>query len=757
MFLPPLLLQSSGRRKYTALLGVIALLSGLPAQANASGFLTAPTYATGANPRSVAVGDFNGDGIADLAVTNQGSNTVSILLGNGDGTFQAAQSYAAGSDPTFVVVGDFNRDGILDLAVSDAGDFFGNGTGVSILLGNGDGSFQAAQTYGAGLGSSSVAMGDFNGDGILDLALANPFNSGGTVSVLLGNGDGSFQTPQTYAVDPNPVSVAAADLNGDGVLDLVVASAGSAANPGSTVDVLLGNGDGTFQGAQSYAAGPSPSFVAVADFNGDGIPDLAVADGGVALQPGGAVSVLLGNGDGTFQTAQTYAVPSGAYVVAVGDVNGDGIADLAVCQDSGVSVLLGNGDGTFQNPQTYYAAGPYPYGLASADFNSDGHLDLAVTNSNPNNPNGTLSILLGNGDGTFQAAQSYPFGSPQPIAVAVGDFNRDGILDLAVIENDPIAVASSVTILLGNGNGTFQTVQSYPTDNEPVALVVADLNGDGIPDLTVVCSGTPPNYGGTADVLLGNGDGTFQAAQSYAAGFESVSAAVADFNGDGIPDIVVANQGGPFQPPSSLSILLGNGDGTFQAAQNYTAGARIRSVVAADFNGDGIPDLAVANNAAGTVSVLLGNGDGTFQAPQDFAVGNGPVALTVGDFNGDGIADLAVANSLDATMSVLLGNGDGTFQAAQSYAVDSSAQAVAVGDFNQDGVLDVAVATMLDMNILLGNGDGTFQAAQGYAAGSDPVSVAVGDFNGDGYPDLGVANMHDYPNGTVTVLLNNPN
>ena len=290
---------------------------------------------------------------------------MSILLGNGDGTFQAAQNYAAGSDPASVAVGDFNGDGILDLAVADAGDFFGNGTGVSILLGNGDGSFQAVQTYAAGLDSSSVAVADFNGDGILDLALANPFNSGGTVSVLLGNGDGSFQAAQVYAVDPNPVAVVAADLNGDGVTDLVVACAGGAANPGSTVDVLLGNGDGTFQAAQSYAAGPSPSFVAVADFNGDGIPDLAVADGGVALQPGGAVSVLLGNGDGTFQTAQSYTVPSSAHAVAVADVNGDGIADLAVSQDSGVSVLLGNGDGTFQNPQNYYAAGPYPLGWRS--------------------------------------------------------------------------------------------------------------------------------------------------------------------------------------------------------------------------------------------------------------------------------------------------------------------------------------------------------------------------------------------------------
>jgi hypothetical protein len=741
-------------RSLSPLFGVIALLGTVTARANGEGFITTPTYPTGANPRVVAVGDFNGDGIPDLAVANQGSNTVSVLLGNGDGTFQPAQNYTVGSDPVCVAVGDFNGDGSIDLAVANYGDFFGQGTGVSILLGNDDGTFQPAQTYAEGLICSSVAVADFNSDGTLDLAVANPFGSGDTVSILMGNGDGSFQAPQSYAVNSNPVSVAVGDFNRDGIIDLVVANAGTVPKPGSTVSILLGNGDGTFQAAQDYDAGPNPSSVAVGDFNGDGIPDLAVADGGVALQPGGTASVLLGNGDGTFQAAQGYAVPSGAHMVAVGDLNGDGFADLAVAEDSGVSLLLGNGDGTFQSPQSYYAAGPYPYAVAIADFNGDAHRDLAVTNFNPNSPDGTLSIFLGNGNGTFQAAQSYAFGNPQPVTVAVGDLNNDGIPDLAVASNDPIALESSLTILRGNGDGTFQTMQSYATDYAPIAVMVADLNGDSILDVAVVCAGMAPSYSGTVDVFLGNGDGTFQAAQSYAAGFNPASATVADVNGDGIPDLIVADQGGQLQPPSSVSILLGNGDGTFQAAQSYTVGSRIRSVVAADFNHDGIPDLVVANSAAGTVSILLGNGDGTFQAAQDFAVGASPVALAVGDLNGDGILDLAVANLLDSTVSVLLGNGDGTFQAAQTFAVSSSAQAVAVGDFNHDGILDLAVATPLGMNILLGNGDGSFQGPQSYAAGSDPISIAVGDFNGDGFPDLAVANMHNYPNGTVTVLLN---
>jgi FG-GAP-like repeat/Abnormal spindle-like microcephaly-assoc'd, ASPM-SPD-2-Hydin/FG-GAP repeat len=336
-------------------------------------FSTASSPGTGNYPYSVAVGDFNGDGKLDLAVVNTDSNTVSILLGHGDGTFTQASGspVSVGSNPVTVAVGDFNGDGKLDLAVANEVD-----NTVSILLGNGDGTFTAASgsPVGVGLFPVSVAVGDFNGDGKLDLAVSNACGSSsscssGTVSILLGNGDGTF-TPASGSpgVGNFPESVAVGDFNGDGKLDLAVAN-----EYDNTVSILLGNGDGTFNAGPTLGTGNYPYSVAVGDFNGDGKLDLAVVN-----TDGNTVSILLGNGDGTFSLKSSPGV-SNPLSVAVGDFNGDGKMDLAVGNSyySAVSILLGNGDGTF-NPGPMPGGGFAPQSVAVGDFNGDGRLDVAA-------------------------------------------------------------------------------------------------------------------------------------------------------------------------------------------------------------------------------------------------------------------------------------------------------------------------------------------------------------------------------------------
>ena len=693
-----------------------SLLAVWQAPAFGKGFAGVRSFNVGATPQSVAVGDFNGDGKPDMVVANSGDNTVGVLLGNGDGTFQAQVTYAVGSSPYAVAVGDFNGDGYLDFAVANDGS-----NNVSILLGNGDGTFRAAVSYAVGLGAFSVAVADFNADGHLDLAVAD---SGiGKVSVLLGNGDGTFQTPLNYAVGSNPRAVAVGDFNGDGKLDLAVANTN-----GNNVSILLGNGNGTFEPAVNYAAGTSPSSVAVGDFNNDGRPDLAVANST-------SVDVLIGNGDGTFQSAASFAAGTSPEGVAAGDFNGDGNQDLVVANSgsSNVSILLGTGSGSFQTAVNYIV-GSGPSALAVADFNNNGQLDLAETNVNDS----TVDVLLGEGNGTFQVAVNYPNGG---LSLAVGDFNGDGKPDLAAVQN-----GSSVAILIGNGDGSFQPAKNYSTVCCAFAVAVGDFNGDGKLDLATVNDDTS----GAVSILLGNGDGTFQSPLTFpTGGYLPRSVAVGDFNGDGKLDVAVANYCGTSYCGNSgtVAILLGNGDGTFQPAVGYNVGSHPASVAVGDFNGDGKLDLAVANLNDDTVSVLLGNGDGTFQGTIDYSSPGGAISVAVGDFNGDGKLDLAVGGG--NFVGVLLGNGDGSFQAVTNFAVGYQHYGMALADFNGDGHLDIATANSSgnSVSILLGNGNGSFQPPLNYGVGSN-LSVVAGDFDQGGAPDLIVGT------GGVAILLN---
>ena len=358
-----------------------------------------------------------------------------------------------------------------------------------------------------------------------------------------------------------------------------------------------------FGAATSYPVGASPSGITLGDFNGDGKVDIAVANSG-----SGNVSLLLAKGDGTFQPAVNVSAGQIPWALVATDLNGDGRLDLAVADQTGsVVVLLGRGDGTFQSPVTI-PLDASPRSIVAADFNGDGKQDLAVGQFDVNTTTGHATILIGNGDGTFESPATVPLAGAIPYGLAVGDFDGDHRTDLVATGFAPL-----LSILKGNGDGTFQPAQviSLPSGNSTYSLAAGDLNHDGFLDLFVTnqsfCLKQPCSFNGFA-VLLGNGDGTFHSTPvpSDTNGYnKTTTLGVADFDNDGNPDLALTSWDGV---TGSALIALGNGDGTFQGLTEITLGANPGAIAAADFNGDGLPDLAVPLISGDSVVVLLNTG-----------------------------------------------------------------------------------------------------------------------------------------------------
>jgi hypothetical protein len=694
-----------------------------------------PLAQTGDYPSAVVVGDVNGDGKPDLVVLNyfyqaNGPNTVSVLLGTGDGKFAAKQDYPTADTPNAAALGDLNGDGNLDIVISNSGP-----ATVSVLLGKGGGKFAAKQDYPTGDtvngdDPESLALGDLNGDGHLDVVTANHYSH--TVSVLYGTGDGRFSGKQDFLVGETPSSVALGDLNGDGKLDIVTGNYIS-----DTVSVLLAKGDGTFAAKVDYASGSGTLSVAVGDLNGDGKPDVVTAN-----SESNTVSVLLGTGDGRFAANVDYpcdspSAPGQRNSIALDDLNGDGRPDIVTASYymNTVSVLLGLGDGTFTAMAAYPGRG-HPTSVALGDLDGDGKLDLVTTSYDTN----CVSLLLGMGDGTFDVGSDYPTGG-HPQMLALGDLNDDGDPDIVTVNPDK----NTLSVLLGTGDGRLATHVDYAIQDIPSWAALGDFNGDGKPDL--VTASLPS---GTVSVLLGKGNGAFATQHDYSMDQPIFSAAVGDVNGDGKLDLVTTNASS-----KKVSVLLGAGDGTFASKADSPAQHFGASNALGDVNGDGRLDLVVATTMA--VSVLLGTGDGTFAAEASYPTGGifddlhtlgFPESIALGDLNGDGRLDIVAGNSSTSTVSVLLGAGDGNLAPRVDYPTGFTPVAIALGDLNGDHELDVVTLNAAGtVSLLLGKGDGAFATKVEYAAavgtpppgnGTGPSlgSLVLGDLNGDGRPDI---------------------
>ncbi|HEX6177580.1 MAG TPA: VCBS repeat-containing protein, partial [Thermoanaerobaculia bacterium] len=556
-------------------------------------------------------GDFNSDGHLDALVV--GGGQYSVLLANGTGPFAAPLTGSLFPTPCCgePAAGDMNGDGKLDLVLVLMG-------AIHVLAGNGDGTFTAGSATATTSNVGSTTLADFNGDDLLDLAIGAHSIGDTTLTVHFGDGEGNFSGAETTDIGAQTYALTPAYINGDAVVDLV------AGWPASRV--LIGDGDGTFTLGASFPDGTA----LVADFNHDGDADLAVTTG---TFDNDSIEVSLGNGDGTFGTPAEYATARQPGRGTVADVDDDGNPDILMTGTSGsvVAVHRGNADGTF-DAVAYYLSGPNPNQILAADFDRDGDVDFVTADQDTNIP--ALSFVRGNGDATFDAYRAFHWpdlaasrmvvadvnhdDAPDVLALqsddlavllndgtgkleapivsetevdsqyfATGDVNNDGHLDAVIVNEDHSAGAKT---LLGNGDGTFDAPIANATLDGAGPATLAHFNGDTYLDVFMA--------GGAAyaEVYAGNGDGTFAGA-TYTS-MDARDAIFGDLNGDDITDFVRWKTG-------AITIALNDGTGQFTSADIATGGEAILAL--ADFNGDGALDL-LSRTTSGT-ETRFGNGD----------------------------------------------------------------------------------------------------------------------------------------------------
>jgi hypothetical protein len=612
------------------------------------------------------------DGIPDLITANT-NQKAPVECGDGNGNFASCGNVLVKTIPTAIALADFDGDQIGDLLVGDART-------VRFLKGTGDANTNLFRTPSpeipAGKGTAAILVTDLNGDHKLDAIVVDDGDQlqGAGVTVLLGNGDGTFVTPGAmFATHTGSTAGVLGDFNRDGKIDIAVANAGA-----DDVNILLGDGTGGFTFGQTPAVGKEPVAIGAADLNGDGSLDLIVVNRG-----SDSVSVLNGNPNGTFAAARSFASGS---------------------------------------------AGSAPTGLAVADVNADGKIDIAIPNMRSND----ASVLLGDGKGNFAPPRAF-VSDQEPQAVAAVDVNGDTFPDVLTVNRG--SVSPNVGVLLGIGDGALVGVEDVATDPAPTGLATGDVDNDGLPDLVVTELPAAQSSSGSVLVIRADRNVGFAPPTALPTTGDAVGVAVGDFNADARLDVAALNKS-----TNNVSVFLGTANG-FGARHDYPIGGGAAVIVAGDWNGDGRADLAVARQGSGStgaVDIILAKPDGSFGSAASFPVGMSPVAIDFGDFNKDGRRDLVVANSASNEVSVLMGNGDGTFQPAVSVAINGGPRGIAVADFDRDGADDFAVAVSINSNVMVfyGNGQGTFAAGPVLGIGGSASSVAARDVSGDLIPDI---------------------
>jgi len=688
------------------------------------------TFGVGDKPGSVAVADLNADGILDVAVANFDDFHVDLLYGDGLGGFRPATTIAIGERQAFIVEADFNADGARDLAVTLPRIFSVDDGAVRILLGDRAGGFNLGQEIPVQQNPRTIAVADLNGDGAVDLAVANRNSS--SVSILLGDGRGEFSREHDLPVSALPFGLAAGEFDGDGDLDLAVAHFSC----DGTVSVLEGDGTGSFEPANVVEVGPGPTSIAVGDFDTNGLPDLALSNSHLGCGPSsaGSLSILIGDGELNFERLADIDLGGQPASVVVDDFNADGAVDLVVTRPEHdlVSVLLGDGGGGFSRTADL-GAGADPQAVGVGDFDSDGATDLAVSNFFEF----SVTSLLGDGIGGFLQAPLIRV-DVAPRFVARGDFNEDGLTDLALTARrftpDGVFSHGAVVIHEGDGTGGFSSIHESIVGDDPSYIVVADFDGDGHDDLAV------SSFDDSLTILGGDGTGKFEQLSQQMVGASPTAMLAGRLDADEKIDLATTNSIG-----NAVNLFIGDGNGEFERREILLdPGSSPHSLALGLFDGDEHEDLAVALRSHAKVGILSGDGAGGFTLERRIPVERNaaPTSIVAADFNGDAMTDLALANNSRKSVSVLLRQGNRGFRLLPEITVGIRPLFLEAGDFNDDALVDLAVtnSASASVSILLGDGEGGFVRPPDVTVASGPSALSVADLDGAGGIDIAVAN-----------------
>lgn len=685
-------------------------------------------YEAGNAPTAVAKGDFNGDNHLDVVVANYLGHSISIHLGNGDGTFQPQVEMGGLLGPAEdVEVADFNSDNKLDIVVC----LRGTSSNLALLTGNGDGTFNAPTYSQLGIGQDQfrkIELADVDDDNMPDIAYNVTDDS--LVHIIKTVGDGSFSLIGSVLTSGRSWDISLKDFSGDNVPDLVVTYLLTT----PYVSLYTNNGDGSF-GAETqlptnYSGTYADCILARLDLNTDF--DLAVHSGGFMM-------IWQGDGASGFTLMDEINIGSQPDMLMAANLDHAGNNDICWVQGSSqaVETLLDTADFNHAGVSSYNVNGDGKHGVLG-DFNEDGEIDIVSACYSDD----YITFTQGQADGSFGPYPLRAYGSA--VAIAVADFDGDTHLDIVVVTD---YLTTSIALMKGNGDGSFQNTISTDITGAGADVVAANVDGDADMDLIIAGSG------GRLLVHHNDGNGNFSDEDVYltVSGGGDQDVAVGDFNFDGWPDAVMS-----LESEDAFRLFINTQTDSFAAPLTFATGTDPEDIFALALNNDNYDDVVTANSSSNDISVFINNQSGGLLAAVPYVTGGGCRGVTIGLYNNDLFPDIATVNTLDADVSVLLGNGDGTFQAALSNPLAQAVSPISIthGLINGDAYLDLLVVYAIgdEVVLLTGNGDGTFNSPQSYATGDYPSGIALGDFNEDNAMDISTSNRNT---NDVSVILNN--